>query len=167
MIIILTFVVGTLGGFLAHVLTMKINFKQRTIDNKIKVYDSIITQWVTTRNFIYSSLLKGQNPTLSKELDEIYGISQQYLGEAILVSENDDLTEKINELNEKFYRTDWGALYSSSSPDIGNEKMEAIKTQAMLLIKMMRQDIKASTRLDGADFTHIFHGFWGKKRNKD
>ena len=36
---------GGVGGYLVHALSMKVSFKQRTIDNKIKVYDMIITHW--------------------------------------------------------------------------------------------------------------------------
>ena len=46
---------GGIGGYLVHVISMKVSFKQRTIDNKIRVYDAIIAHWVKMRNFIYHS----------------------------------------------------------------------------------------------------------------
>lgn len=43
---ILLVLLGALGGFAVHAVSMKVSFKQRTIDNKIKVYDALIGTWV-------------------------------------------------------------------------------------------------------------------------
>ena len=69
--------------FLTQLMTMKISFKQRTIDNKIKVYDAIISQWVKMRNFVYGVLLV--DPRRLGEFDAMYGQSQAFIGEAVLV----------------------------------------------------------------------------------
>jgi hypothetical protein len=150
-------IVGGISGFFVHALTMKISFKQRTIDNKIRVYDAIITQWVKMRNFVYHVLLS--NPDKIYEFDKMYGESQAFIGEAILVSADDELTDKINELNERMYRTDWIAQNKEDNGlNRANESMKVIKKDAMKIIKKMRYDIKNSTRFELTDFIHIFRG---------
>lgn len=163
---ILMLIVGGIGGFFIHALTMKISFKQRTIDNKIKVYDAIITQWVKMRNFVYHVLLS--DPDHLYEFDKMYGESQAFIGEAILVSDDEELTDKINELNERMYRTDWLALYrEKNNLNRANESMEEIKRDAMKIIEGMRNDIKKSTRFELADFVHIFRGIWPTKGKRN
>lgn len=87
------FIIGAIGGYLIHAISMKVSFKQRTIDNKIKVYDTIIAHWVRMRNFIFHDLQK-QDAYLA--FDKIYGDSQTFIGESILVSEDIKLAEDIN-----------------------------------------------------------------------
>ena len=96
---IVWFILGLVGGFVINSITMKISFKQRTIENKIKVYDSIIAHWVRMRNLIYACLVYGPtriNPRDNTDFDRIYGESQTFIGEAILVCEDKKLTEDIN-----------------------------------------------------------------------
>nr|HAT8715412.1 hypothetical protein [Legionella jordanis] len=105
-----------------HIVAMKISFKQRTIDHKIKVYDLLITHWVQMRNYIIHF---SQESVSDKwvELDKIYGQSQTYIGEAFLVSDNQVLLTDINSFNEKFYRSsNWCKL---SSEEI-NVRMEEL-----------------------------------------
>ena len=59
---VLLLIAGAIGGFLVHSVTMKVSFKQRTIDNKIKVYHALITQWVKMRNFVYANHPDSQQP---------------------------------------------------------------------------------------------------------
>lgn len=162
---VLLLIAGAIGGFIVHSVTMKVGFKQRTIDNKIKVYDSLITQWVKMRNFVYTHHPELSNQTnqfeIIQKFDQIYGESQQYIGEAILVCEDTVLTTDINNLNEKMYRTGWHQL----PLDKANEAMEEIKVNAIEVISRMREDIKNSTRLEWQDFVHIFYGFRKKKQN--
>jgi hypothetical protein len=80
---LITFIIGGLIGFFFNVIAMKIGFKQRTIDFKIRVYDSIIVSWVKMRNKILSPS-SAANKWI--ELDQIYGESQTFIGEAILVN---------------------------------------------------------------------------------
>lgn len=98
-------VIGAFGGYLVHAISIKVSFKQRTIDNKIKVYDAIIAHWVKMRNFVYHKLL--QNPQSYEEFNKLYGDSQTFIGEAVLVSEDNVLVDDINDLNERFYQIDW------------------------------------------------------------
>jgi hypothetical protein len=156
---------GAVGGFLVHSVTMKVSFKQRTIDNKIKVYDALITQWVKMRNFVYTH--HPVQPTeeypleIIQQFDQIYGESQQYIGEANLVCEDVTLTTDINSLNEKMYRTDWHELPLEQA----NAKMEEIKSEAIAVISRMREDIKASTRFEWSDFVHMISGFRKTRKN--
>jgi hypothetical protein len=136
-------IIGGIGGYFVHAIGLRISFKQRTIDNKIKVYDAIITHWVRMRNFIYHKLLLFRDQQSLLEFDRLYGESQAFIGEAILISEDTALTEDINTLNERLYRTDWLNL----KEDIANEQMEEIKKIAIDIIKRMRNDIKKSTIL--------------------
>ncbi len=155
MVAIFTLLIGGVLGFFLHILTMKINFKQRTIDNKIKVYASIIGQWVQMRNFIFSKLRINLNPYDDPAFDSMYGQSQAFIGDALLVSEDAELAEKINDLNEKFYRTDWASLLMEKC----NEIMEGIKKEAWDIIGRMREDVKDSTRFELGDLLHIIGGF--------
>ena len=144
---------------------MKVGFKQRTIENKIKVYDALIVQWVKMRNFIYSfhpgEPAENYPVEAIQKFDQMYGESQQFIGEAILVCEDVALTTDINNLNEKIYRTEWHQL-----PQIGaNETMEQIKVDAINVIARMREDIKRSTRFEWQDFVHMFRGFKNEKPN--
>lgn len=149
---------GGIGGCLVHAISMKVSFKQRTIDNKIKVYDMIIAHWVRMRNFIYhSGVFKDSNAHM--EFDKLYGDSQTFIGEAALVSEDSVLVDDINILNERLYRTDWQKLEHSKI----NEEMEDIKKIALGIIKRMQNDIKRSTILELSDFLHIFSGI---RKNK-
>jgi hypothetical protein len=163
----LILVAGAVGGFFVHSVTMKVSFKQRTIDNKIKVYDALISQWVKMRNFIYTHH-SGQpaneySPGTVQEFDQIYGESQRYIGEAVLVCEDVALTADINEFNEKMYRSGWLGL----SLEQANMKMEGIKSEAIALISRMREDIKASTRFEWHDFVHMISGFKKAKQSND
>lgn len=151
---------GGIGGYLVHAISMKVSFKQRTIDNKIKVYDMIIAHWVRMRNFIYhSGMLKDTNAYV--EFDKLYGDSQTFIGEAALVSEDSGLVDDINSLNERLYRTDWQKLEHSKI----NEQMEEIKKVALGIIKRMQNDIRRSTVLEFSDFLHIWRGLRNKVRN--
>jgi hypothetical protein len=162
---ILLMVVGAIVGFVVHAVTMKVGFKQRTIENKIKVYDSLFTQWVKMRNFVYAhhpgQPIKHHPIEIVQKFDKIYGESQQYIGEAFLVIEDTALTADINNLNERMYRTEWLQLPREQA----NELMEKTKIDAIEVISRMREDIKGSTRFDWQDFVHIFHGFRKKKPN--
>lgn len=152
---------GGIGGYLFHAISMKVSFKQRTIDNKIKVYDSIIAHWVKMRNFIYHSGILN-DPKAYVEFDKFYGDFQIFIGEAILVSEDNDLVDDINSLNERLYRTDWQKLEHSKV----NEQMEDIKKVAFGIIKRMQNDVKRSTVLEFSDFLHIWRGLRNKVRNQ-
>ena len=148
---------GGIGGYLVHAISMKVSFKQRTIDNKIKVYDAIIAHWVRMRNFVYHSGIF-KDPNSYMEFDKLYGDSQAFIGESVLVSEDSALVDDINALNERLYRTDWRKLEHSKI----NEQMEDIKKVALGIIKRMQNDIRRSTILELSDFLHIFSGM--KKR---
>ncbi|MBI2815903.1 MAG: hypothetical protein HYX72_03080 [Acidobacteria bacterium] len=160
---ILLILAGAIGGFVTHSISMKVSFKQRTIENKIKVFDSIISHWVKMRNFIYANLIgvpnQNSQPQVIYQFDQIYGESQQLIGEAILVCEDASLTNDVNTLNEKLYRTDWVHLPLQRADKI----MEEIKKEAMSIVVRMREDIKASTRLELRDFVHIL---WASKEDQ-
>ncbi|MFH1519549.1 MAG: hypothetical protein ABIE75_03150 [Candidatus Omnitrophota bacterium] len=150
---ILSLIIGAIGGFFIHAISMKISFKQRAIDNKIKVYATLISHWVQMRNQIYAS--PNTNPHNNQNFDQAYGRLQAAIGEAVLVCEDDKLTEDINKLSEKIYHTDWGKLEHEKV----NETMEELKKKGWGIITRMRKDIKKDTRFDRDDFVHIFKGF--------
>lgn len=158
MLTILTLVLGAVGGFLAHSIAMRVSFKQRSIDHKIKVYDKLIGHWVRMRNFVFSGIQASDET--HRIFDQMYGESQQYIGQAILVCDDDELTTDINELNERLYRTEWSSL----ERDAVNDRMEKIKTDAIQIVTRMREDIKQSTRLDRDDFLYIFGGIKSRSR---
>lgn len=148
MIAFITLLLGFILGVFIHILTMKINFKQRTIDNKIKIYDSLIISWVKMRNHIYDA----ENPQHKwNQLDQIYGTTQTYIGEIFLVTENDNLAKTIDEFNEKFYRQNWHSLDFNSS----NQVIAKLKEEALEIISRMKQDIQDSTVLTWSDIVHI------------
>lgn len=85
--------------------------QERTIDNKIKVYDSIISSWIKMRNLIYRKTENNTDPSTKWfDLDQVYGESQTFIGEIFLVSDNVQLAQDINTFNEKFYRSEWHKL---------------------------------------------------------
>ena len=158
--LIITFWVGGFGGFALHAISMNVGFKQRTIENKIKVFDSLIAQWVKMRNFIYkNSMVNAGNSVdgqLFGEFDQIYGEAQTLIGEVYLICEDSEIATDANDLTERLYRTEWHTL----SPSDANIQMETIKSDALNLIGRMREDIKKSTRFDKNDFLFIISGFW-------
>lgn len=160
---VLTLLLGAIAGFAAHVFTMKVGFKQRTIDNKIKVFDSLIGAWAKMRNYIFAH--HPGKPThdiaakVAFEFDQMYGQSQQLIGEAILVCEDEALTTELNRLNEKLYRTPWAQMEYEAV----NKEIEAFKVEALAAIGRMRNDIKRSTRFELSDFTHSVSGLLGRK----
>jgi hypothetical protein len=159
---ILPLILGGVGGFFGGVfvntITMKVSFKQRTIDNKIKVYDALITQWVKMRNFLYAHHPGQPFDNYPKDIllkfDEIYGESQRFIAEAFLVCDDDNLTADINRINEKFFRSEWEKLSLKEVSD----GMDRIKDEAMLVVARMREDIKSSSRLEWRDLSHILSG---------
>ncbi|MDD5451700.1 MAG: hypothetical protein PHT49_07390 [Desulfovibrionales bacterium] len=156
---IIVFILGVIGGFFAHSLTTKVSFKQRTIDNKIKVYNALITQWVRMRNFIYAHFpdhpADNISPEIIRDFDQMYGNFQALIAKAILVCEAAKLTDDINTLNERMYRTEWHML----TLDEANEEMEDIKRDALEIVARMREDIKKSARFEFSDFSHMLSGF--------
>lgn len=156
MIALITLIIGFILGLFIHMLTMKISFKQRTIDNKVKVYDSIITSWVKMRNQIFNldNLQDKQ-----QQINQIYGESQAYIGEIFLVTENNSLAIDLNDFNEKFYRKDWLGLDRATI----SHTLEELKDEALKLITRMREDIQDSTVLNRQDFFHILSGLGSKK----
>jgi hypothetical protein len=155
--ILISLIVGFILGLVIHMLMMKISFKQRTIDNKIKVYDSIITSWVKMRNQIFSL-----DNTSEKwhRLDQMYGESQTYIGEIFLVTENDSLAMKINTFNEKFFRQHWHTL----DLNVTNQTIESLKDEGLILVAEMREDIRESTVLTRQDIFHIWSGLKYNKK---
>lgn len=156
MSILFSLLVGAVGGFIVRSLAMKVEFKQRTIENKIKVFDALIGHWVFMRNIIYDT--PGCDVHKNPKFDQVYGESQRYIGQAILVCENVNLLEEINALNENFYRPQWGKM----SHEEVNEQIEKNKLSGIAIATRMREDIKNSTRIDWKDLTHIFTGFFKK-----
>lgn len=146
---IITFIIGLFAGYFLYAIPMKVSFKNRTFDNKIIAFDNIITSWIKMRNHIYS-----ESSTNIQILDQIYGESQRFIGQCVLVCEDKKLTEDINNLNEKLYRTKWNNLSIEDS----NNEIEEIKKEAWKIIDRMRYDAKESTRLDLNDFLHILKG---------
>lgn len=154
LILLVSLVVGAFG----HAVLMKVNFKQRTIDNKIKIYDAIISHWANMRNHVYHQLNVFKNPQAVLKFDEIYGLSQTVIGEIFLVCENTDLAVDINTLNEKFYRMQWLDLTYEQQ----NKEMEKLKIEALIIVKRMQGDIKESTRIERSDVQHILGGLFKK-----
>jgi hypothetical protein len=155
-------IAGAIGGFIVHAVTMKIEFKQRTIDNKIKVYDALIGHVVQVRNYVYSNYPGMASSGVPKHIedgfDRIYGDSQQLIGEIFLFCEDRVLAERVNTINEKMYRTEWQKL----SHDVVNARMEEIKEETISIIVLMREDIKSNTILHRKDLVHIWSGLFNQ-----
>ena len=119
----------------------------------------MIAHWVKMRNFIYANHpgdpVEAIPPDLARSFDQMYGESQTFIGEAILVCEDVTLTQDINALNERMYRTQWLTLDLKAA----NDKMEQIKVDALDIVARMRNDIKRSTRFERSDMSHMFSGF--------
>lgn len=150
---LIVLIIGWIGGFISHSLGMRVSFKQRSIDHKINVFDKLIGHWVRMRNFVFSGIQWSDQAYRS--FDQMYGESQQFVGEAILVCDDEKLTNDINELNERLYRTEWSKL---DAGDV-NDTIERIKADGIQIVVRMREDIKRSTRLELDDYLYIFGGF--------
>lgn len=148
---LLTLIAGLVGGCFLHILVMKINFQQKMIDNKIKIFESLITIWIRMREQLVH---KENGDGRWFELDKFYGESLRYLAGAILVSDNNALVLDIDTFNENFYRQKWFNL----SEDEINKKLDDLKKEGMKLIPRMRDDIQESARIAA---------LFGKKSNKN
>jgi len=164
-------IVGLVGGYLVHAISMQVSFKQRTIDNKIKVYDQLITQWVKMRNFIVANqYLAGQQQipaNVRSEFDLLYSQGLTYIGEAYLICGDVTLAKDLDGFNEKLYRTQWLQM---TIQDI-NGALDQLKVDAVALLVRMQADIRGSTRLSLGDISFMFSGrerirgwrWWPKK----
>ncbi|HBC0463176.1 TPA: hypothetical protein I8Y81_000299 [Legionella pneumophila] len=151
-----TLIFGVISGYFFNVIAMCISFKQRTIDNEIKVYDALIANWVEMRNLIYHDI----DTDKWLKLDKLYERSQTYIGESFLLSDDQTLLEDINNFNEQFVRTNWHEL----SLDSINEIMEKLKINGLGLIQRMKADIHESSKLTRTDLTQIFSSIVKDKR---
>ncbi|WP_347252372.1 hypothetical protein [Legionella sp.] len=157
MIAVLTLLFGFVSGYFFNVLAIKISFKHRTIENKIKIYDSLIIKWVEMRNcIIHFEREKGQNFSNTKwiELDKIYSQTQTFIGEAFLISDDQKLVEDINNFNEKYCRANWSKL-----PDL-SASLQDFKEEGIKIVSRMKADIQDSTRFVWRDLSHLFKGFF-------
>lgn len=149
-------IVGILAGWFGHSLAMKVRFKEKTIQYKVNVYDSLLMHWVRMRNFVFThhpeSSGRRPAPERYREFDQMYGESQRWVGQAYLVGRDRELNHAINELNERMYRTRWGEM----ELDAVNVLMEEIKEDAFRLIERLRTDIESETRLQLHDLLHLF-----------
>ena len=150
-------IVGLVGGYLVHAMSMQVSFKQRTIDNKIKVYDELITQWVKMRNFIVANQhLAGQQipAHIPSQYDQLYSQGLTYVGEAYLICKDVALAKDLDDLNEKLYRTQWLQM-SIQGIDVA---LDQLKVDAVTLLGRMQADIRGSTRLSLGDLRFMFLG---------
>ncbi len=153
-------IIGALIGFGLHIIVMMISFKQSTIDNKIKVFDSLIGSWVKMRNFIITHHMgESISQKVRDKYDEIYGDSQQLIGESILVCEDESLTTDINDLNESIYRNSWESLDSNEI----NDTLNRFKLDTLALVVRMREDIKKNNRLEWKDLIYGISGLFPKR----
>jgi len=153
-------IIGALIGFGLHIIVMMISFKQSTIDNKIKVFDSLMGSWVKMRNFIITHLMgESISQKVRDKFDEIYGDSQQLIGESILVCEDESLTTDINDLNESIYRNSWESLDSNEI----NDTLNRFKLDILALVVRMREDIKKNNRLEWKDLIYGISGLFPKR----
>jgi len=142
MITFMTVVIGFIFGFLTNFFAMKINFKQRVIDHKIKTYESLIACWIKMRNQIVHG-----SENKEKELGILYGESQLYVGK-IFLFESQVFSEAVNFFNENFYRSNWCGL----DRDASNAKLEEFKKEAIQLILSMKKSVMENTVFNRADF---------------
>ena len=53
--VIISIIAGLIGGYLIHAIILKVNYKQRVIEDKKQLYASIINQWFIMRNHVYDN----------------------------------------------------------------------------------------------------------------
>lgn len=147
----LSVLLGFCAGFFGHAFAMKVNFKQRTLDNKISVYDALISNWASLRRLLFVSTVQGPNLDAMNQYEALYTQSQAFLARAILVTEDTDLCRDIDALNETFYRTKWREL----KLDQANEKLSEIKGEVLKLAKRMHEDVRRSAQFEWRDLCEI------------
>ena len=154
---IFTLIIGAIIGFFAHAIAMKINYKQRAIEDKKQLYLSIVRQWLKMRNFVYDNF---PNPHANPKFDRLFAEATAIAGGILLVSEENDLSTRIETLNNRFYRTAWSGLTNEKR----DEMMNKFKDDAWEIIKLLRSDIRDTSRLELADLLHIFYGLFRLKK---
>lgn len=156
MTVIFTALVSIIAGWFGHSLAMRVRFKEKSIEHKVNVFDSLLGHWVRMRNFVYRHHPAVTGKTVpeevGREFDQIYGSSQQTVGRSLLVCGDRSLNKRINELTERMYRTLWLEM---ELPAI-NASMEEFKDDTFQLVRGMRAEIESDTRLTLSDLTHMF-----------
>ncbi len=150
--ILITAILGVIGGFLLHAIAMKVNFKQVVIEDKKRLYTSIVSQWLKMRSFIYDHR---QNPNIHPDFDHMYIECINISSGIQLISEQSDLSERITLLSYEIYNTHWSNL----DPDRFNDLIDMFFVRkALEIIKIMRSDIRDTSRLELVDLIHILRG---------
>ena|SRR5205085_3520715 len=159
---LISLLAGGIGGFFLHVLTMKISFKQRVIDDKFRVYRGLVEHWLKFRNLIYGGMSSEPDgiDRYFRAQDAWYSEAQKLLGEAILIADDIELVNQINSFNERFYWTKWDGLPS----DEKDRLMDEFKREGVLIAARMRDDIRSASRFEREDFRHMVNGLRGQKR---
>ena len=159
---LISLLAGGIGGFFLNVLTMKISFKQRVIDDKFRVYRGLVEHWLKFRGLIYEGISSEPDgiDKYYRAQDAWYSEAQKFLGEAILIAENIELVEQINDFNERFYWAEWESL----APDVRDELMNRFKEEGLLIAARMREDILSASRFEREDFSHMVNGLRGQRK---
>jgi hypothetical protein len=159
---LLSLLAGGIGGFFLHVLTMKISFKQRVIDDKFRVYRGLVEHWLKFRNLIYSEMLSepGDIDKYFRARDAWYSEAHKLLGEAVLIADDLELVEQINDFNERFYWAKWESISSEEKDNL----MDEFKREGLLIAARMRDDILSASRFEREDFRHMVNGLRGQRR---
>ena len=156
MTIAITALISLFAGWFGHSLAIRVRFKEKFIEYKVKVFDSLLSQWVQMRNFIYRHhpIITGKPipDEVEREFDQMYGRSQQAVGQSLLVCDDRQLNKRINDVNERMYRTLWLEL----DHDQVNSAMEEFKDDVFNLVRDMKTNIELDTRLTLSDLLHIF-----------
>jgi hypothetical protein len=159
---LISLLAGGVGGFFLHVLTMKISFKQRVIEDKFRVYRGLVEHWLKFRNLIYSGMLSepdGIDKYFAAQ-DAWYSEAHKLLGETILIADDIELAEQINSFNERFYWAEWEKLSSEDKDKL----MDEFKREGLLIAAKMRDDIRRASRFEREDFRHMMSGLRGQKK---
>ncbi|MCM8774520.1 MAG: hypothetical protein NC820_07300 [Candidatus Omnitrophica bacterium] len=119
-------------------MTMRICFKEKIIDLKIKVYADTISVIGEIRNLLVRYPGSGQALNIFEdELDKLYSKRQELLADIYLVSENEDIPKGLDSLLGFLYRTDRGKFIDEKSDELWNN----IKSRAIKIVNLMRSDI--------------------------
>lgn len=156
---LITVLLGALGGFFVHAVAMKINFKQTVIEDKKRLYASIVGQWLKMRNLIYDNR---PDPHANADFDHMYIECINIAAGVRLVIEQSDLFDRIVNLSQLIYNTHWSNL----TQDRFDELIEMFFNRKVLeIINLMRLDIRDTSRLELSDLIHIFKGLVPIRRN--
>ena len=163
---------GLLGfviGFLSILAVITINFKHNVVKAKVEKYVSLFSLWLKLRDEIYKSWSRDQNRENNSRVSfegygDLYSQSLSLIGNIVILSENDTLSEEIMKFNQKFFNFGQPSSINQLTQDQLHKQLDKFLQEGLTLAKQVRGNIKDSTILWRKDFFRIINGLFSCKQ---